>query len=148
MKKVNILCVGKIKESYLREGIEEYSRRISRFARLEFTELKDFPPPDEVRRESDELLGRMSRFNILMDIEGVMMSSEQLSRTLDEAYCRFSSVTFVIGGSAGVDERVRRRADIRLSFGKITFPHQLMRLVLCEQIYRAFSITEGLPYHK
>lgn len=148
MKKVNLLCVGKIKENYLREGIEEYSKRISRYARFNIVELKDFPPPDEVKKESDLLLEKLSGFVILTDIDGRLLSSPEIAQVMEKAYQRYPEITFVIGGSEGVDGRIREKADLKLSFGKITFPHQLMRLVLAEQIYRAFTITEGMPYHK
>ena len=148
MKKVNVVCVGKIKESYLRSGIEEYAKRISRFAEICFTEVKDFAPPDEVRRECDLILAKLTGFVVLLDVGGKTLSSNELAAEMERAYLTQPQVTFVIGGSEGVDERVRSRADLRLSFGRVTFPHQLMRLMLAEQIYRAFTITEGLPYHK
>lgn len=148
MKKVNVVCVGKIKEKFISDGIDEYKKRISRFAELGFVELKDFSPPDEVRRECDLILPKLQGFVVLLDIDGKTLSSEQLAETLEKAYLTQPVVTFVIGGSEGVDERVRSRADLRLSFGRVTFPHQLMRLMLSEQIYRAFTIIEGLPYHK
>lgn len=148
MKKVNVVCVGKIKEKFISDGIDEYKKRISRFAEPSFVELKDFAPPDEVRRECDLILPKLQGFVVLLDIDGKTLSSVQLAATLEKAYLTQPVVTFVIGGSEGVDERVRSRADLRLSFGRVTFPHQLMRLMLSEQIYRAFTIIEGLPYHK
>lgn len=148
MKKVTVVCVGKIKENFIREGIAEYAKRISRFARLSFVELKDFPPPDEVRRESDLIIDKLSGFVVLLDIGGKLLSSRELADETEKAYRNNPEITFVIGGSEGVDERVKKRADLLLSFGRVTFPHQLMRLMLTEQIYRAFTITEGLPYHK
>ena len=148
MKKVNVVCVGKIKEKFISDGIDEYKKRISRFAEPSFVELKDFAPPDAVRRECDLILPKLQGFVVLLDIDGKTLSSVQLAETLEKAYLTQPVVTFVIGGSEGVDERVRSRADLRLSFGRVTFPHQLMRLMLSEQIYRAFTIIEGLPYHK
>lgn len=148
MKKVNVVCVGKIKEKFFAGGIEEYKKRVSRFAELNFIEIKDFPTPDEKKRECDLILPKLQGYVILLDIGGKTLSSEELAEHMERAYLTQPVVTFVIGGSEGVDERVRLRADLRLSFGRVTFPHQLMRLMLSEQIYRAFTITEGLPYHK
>ena len=148
MKKVYVVCVGKIKEKFFVEGIEEYKKRVSRFAELNFIEIKDFPTPDEIKRECDLILPKLQGYVILLDIGGKTLSSEELAEHMERAYLTQPVVTFVIGGSEGVDERVRLRADLRLSFGRVTFPHQLMRLMLSEQIYRAFTITEGLPYHK
>lgn len=148
MKKVNVVCVGKIKEKFFVEGIEEYKKRVSRFAELNFIEIKDFPTPDEIKRECDLILSKLQGYVILLDIGGKTLSSEELAEHMERAYLTQPVVTFVIGGSEGVDERLRLRADLRLSFGRVTFPHQLMRLMLSEQIYRAFTITEGLPYHK
>lgn len=148
MKKVNVVCVGKIKEKFFAGGIEEYKKRVSRFAELNFIEIKDFPTPDEIKRECDLILPKLHGYVILLDIGGKTLSSEELAEHMERAYLTQPVVTFVIGGSEGVDERVRLRADLRLSFGRVTFPHQLMRLMLSEQIYRAFTITEGLPYHK
>ncbi len=148
MKKVNVVCVGKIKEKFFAGGIEEYKKRVSRFAELNFIEIKDFPTPDEIKRECDLILSKLQGYVILLDIGGKTLSSEELAEHMERAYLTQPVVTFVIGGSEGVDERVRLRADLRLSFGRVTFPHQLMRLMLSEQIYRAFTITEGLPYHK
>lgn len=148
MKKVNVVCVGKIKEKFFAGGIEEYKKRVSRFAELNFIEIKDFPTPDEIKRECDLILQKLQGYVILLEIGGKTLSSEELAEHMERAYLTQPVVTFVIGGSEGVDERVRLRADLRLSFGRVTFPHQLMRLMLSEQIYRAFTITEGLPYHK
>lgn len=149
MKKVTLICVGRIKEQYLRDGIEEYSKRLSRFACFNIVELKDFATPDAVKRESDEILAALpDGYKILLDIGGKAISSPELARIMDKAYISAPEVTFVIGGSEGVDERVRQACDFRLSFGSVTFPHQLMRLMVTEQIYRAFCISCGTPYHK
>lgn len=148
MKKVTVVCVGKIKEEFIRDGIAEYAKRISRYARLGFVELKDFPPPDEARRESDLIIEKLEGFVVLLDIGGKLLSSPDLAAEMERAYQKSPQITFVIGGSEGVDGRVKKRSDLLLSFGRVTFPHQLMRLMLTEQIYRAFTITEGSPYHK
>ena len=148
MKKVNLLCVGKIKEKYLRDGIEEYAKRLQRYCSFCITELNDVSGVDEVKVESDALLSKMKGFVILCDIEGKLLTSPQLSDAMEKAYLTQPEITFIIGGSEGVDERVRNRADLRISFGRVTFPHQLMRLMLTEQIYRAFNIAANTPYHK
>ena len=149
MKKVTVLCVGKIKEQYFRDGIAEYVKRLCKYCKIEIVELKDFATPDAVKKESDLILERLTGgYKILMDVNGKQLSSEENATMLEKAYLTSPEVTFVIGGSCGVDERVKNACDFRLSFGKVTYPHQLMRLILCEQIYRAFCISEGTPYHK
>lgn len=150
MKKVRIVCVGKIKEAYLRDGIAEYGKRLRPFCDFSIEELEDRPDrPDTVARESAQILQRLHGFTVLTDIAGQAYTSPQLAEEMNRAYTAGNSeITFVIGGSGGVSEAVKSRADIRLSFGKVTFPHQLMRLMLCEQIYRAFTILAGMPYHK
>ena len=148
MKKVNLLCVGKIKENYLRDGINEYVKRLARFCAFNEIQLPDVSGDNEVKAESDAILSKIKGFVILCDIGGNQLSSEEISKVMETAYQTNSEITFIIGGSKGVDERVRAKADVRLSFGKATFPHQLMRLLLTEQIYRAFNITANTPYHK
>ena len=149
MKKVTVLCVGKIKEQYFRDGIAEYVKRLGKYCKIEIVELKDFATPDAVKKESDLILERLTGgYKILMDVNGKQLSSEENATLLEKAYLTSPEVIFVIGGSCGVDDRVRSACDFRLSFGRVTYPHQLMRLILCEQIYRAFCISEGTPYHK
>lgn len=148
MKKVTVICVGKVKEKFFADGTAEYAKRLSRFCDLEFDEIPDDPSPDEVKRESDAILKKMRGFTVLCDVDGKTLSSEELSAVMDKAYLTSPEITFIIGGSRGVDSRVKSSASLRLSFGRMTFPHQLMRLILAEQIYRAFSISGGLPYHK
>lgn len=151
MKKVNIVCVGRLKEKYISDGVNEYLKRLSRFCEVNVVELGDVAPPDEVRRESDRILatlGAKKAFVVLLDIDGELVTSPRLGEMIDRAFLTRPEVTFVIGGSEGVDDRVRAAADARVSFGRVTYPHQLMRLILAEQIYRAFSILSGTPYHK
>lgn len=150
MKKVNLVCVGKIKESYLRDGISEYVKRISRFAQVNIKELPDFATEDNscIKKESDLILKELSGYVVILDINAKLLDSVELSKKIDSAFITNSEVTFVIGGSKGYDDRVRAKSDLALSFGRVTFPHQLMRLMTLEQIYRAFSILEGMPYHK
>lgn len=148
MKKVTVLCVGKIKEQYFADGIREYVKRIGRFAELKIDELPDECGDSEVKKESDAILKKLKGYVVLCDIGGKQLSSPELAECIERAYLSAPEITFVIGGSEGVDDRVKAKADLRLSFGRMTYPHQLMRLILTEQIYRAFTITAGLPYHK
>lgn len=148
MKKVTVLCVGKIKEKYLLDGIAEYAKRLGRYCDFSVAEIPDFAGDSAVKRESDMLLDRIKGYCILLDLKGKMITSPELSAVMDKAYLSSPEITFVIGGSEGVDERVRQKANERIAFGKVTYPHQLMRLILTEQIYRAFNISANTPYHK
>ena len=158
--KIKIVTVGKLKEKYLKDGIAEYSKRLSRFANLEMIELADEKTPDRASNsenqkilelEGTRILSKISDrdFVIVLAIEGKSLSSEEFSKQLEQAPINgFSTLTFVIGGSLGLSPQVKKRANLFLSFGRLTLPHQLMRLVLVEQIYRAFTIQQGSPYHK
>ena len=158
--KVKIVTVGKLKEKYLKDGIAEYSKRISRFATVEMVELADEKTPDRASDSENEkildlegnrILSKIGdrEFVVVLDIEGKTLSSEEFSKQLEQTSINgFSTLTFVIGGSLGLSPQVKNRANLSLSFGRLTLPHQLMRLVLVEQIYRAFTIQQGSPYHK
>ena len=158
--KIKIVTVGKLKEKYLRDGIAEYSKRLSRFANLEMLELADEKTPDRasdsenqkiLELEGTRILSKIGDrdFVIVLAIEGKTLSSEEFSKQLEQAPINgFSTLTFVIGGSLGLSPQVKKRANLSISFGRLTLPHQLMRLVLVEQIYRAFTIQQGSPYHK
>ena len=158
--KIKIVTVGKLKEKYLKDGIAEYSKRISRFAKLEMIELADEKTPDKASEsenqkileiEGQRILSKVGDrdFVIALAIEGKTFSSEEFSKQLEEASIKgFSTLTFIIGGSLGLSSAVKNRANLAVSFGRLTLPHQLMRLVLAEQIYRAFTIQQGSPYHK
>ena len=158
--KIKIVTVGKLKEKYLKDGIAEYSKILSRFANLEMIELADEKTPDRASNsenqkilelEGTRILSKISDrdFVIVLAIEGKTLSSEEFSKQLEQAPINgFSTLTFVIGGSLGLSPQVKKRANLFLSFGRLTLPHQLMRLVLVEQIYRAFTIQQGSPYHK
>lgn len=151
MKTVALTCVGKMKEKYYAEAIAEYTKRLSKFCKLDVRELPDSPHEDAVRRESEAVLGTLGKgeYRILCDIGGELVTSEQLSQIMDKAYgSGCDTVRFIIGGSCGVDDGVRAAADKRISFGRVTYPHRLMRVILLEQIYRAFTISAGTPYHK
>ena len=158
--KIKVVTVGKLKEKYLKDGIAEYSKRISRFAKLEMIELADEKTPDKASEsenqkileiEGQRILSKVGDrdFVIVLAIEGKTFSSEEFSKQLEEASIKgFSTLTFIIGGSLGLSSAVKKRANLPVSFGRLTLPHQLMRLVLAEQIYRAFTIQQGSPYHK
>lgn len=151
MKNVAITCVGKLKEKFFADAFSEYRKRLGRFCDLQVNELPDFAGDAAVRRESDGILStfRAGEYRILCDIGGELLSSEQLSAKLDAVFASgHGCVRFIVGGSCGVDERVRASANLRISFGRMTYPHQLMRVILAEQIYRAFTIGSNLPYHK
>ena len=158
--KIKIVTVGKLKEKYLKDGIAEYAKRISRFATIEIIELADEKTPDRASDsenakildvEGNRILSKIGdrEFVVVLAIEGKTLSSEELSKQLEQASINgFSTLTFVIGGSLGLSKEVKKRANLSVSFGRLTLPHQLMRLVLTEQIYRAFTIQQGSPYHK
>ncbi|MCF6094644.1 23S rRNA (pseudouridine(1915)-N(3))-methyltransferase RlmH [Microaerobacter geothermalis] len=158
--RMTILSVGKLKEKYLKQGINEYIKRLSPYAKLQLIEVPDEKAPDILsqaeeeqvkNREGEKILSHLKGddYVIALAIEGKMVSSEQLAEKLDQlATYGTSSITFIIGGSLGLSDEVKKRADLQLSFSKMTFPHQLMRLILLEQIYRAFRINRGEPYHK
>ncbi|MBR5742098.1 MAG: 23S rRNA (pseudouridine(1915)-N(3))-methyltransferase RlmH [Firmicutes bacterium] len=160
MTEVRIVCVGKLKEAFWRDACAEYAKRLSRFCDLAVDEVKEelFPKnasaKDEETVRSEEgkrLLERIPEgsYAILLDIGGKALSSESFAEKMEELAGEGKSrLAFVIGGSLGVSEDVRRRADFRLSFSKMTFPHQLMRVVLLEQIYRTYKIRNHETYHK
>lgn len=157
---ISIITVGKLKEKYLTNGINEYIKRLGPYAKVEVIEVPDEKAPEQLseaqmiqvkEKEGERLLAKVSQdtFVIALAIDGEMWSSERLAKEIDKlaTYGR-SKVAFVIGGSLGLSAAVLQRADCKLSFSKMTFPHQLMRLILVEQVYRAFRINRGEPYHK
>lgn len=158
--KITLLTVGKIKENYLRDGIAEYRKRLGKYCRLEIVEVADERTPDgasvleeeQIKRTEGERLLRCIRetdYVIALAIDGRELGSVELSEKLERLGVQgISSLVFVIGGSLGLSEELLRRADFQLSFSRLTFPHQLMRLILLEQIYRSFRIMRGEPYHK
>lgn len=153
MLKVNIVCVGTIKEKFFTDAISEYSKRLSKFCKLQIVEVaeesKEQSSEKKIEIESERLKNACRGFIILLDRCKQEVSSEELSNMLDTLKSAGTSeISFVIGGSNGVSEEFKRQANKCVSFGKITFPHQLFRVVLLEQIYRAFTISAGLPYHK
>lgn len=145
MIKVNIVCVGKIKEDYLRSAIDEYSKRLSRFCKLEIKELAE---GKNIKEEAPKILKAATGYKIALCIEGERFTSEQLADNLKKSVDAGSEISFIIGSSCGLDGEVKNSADLKLSFSDMTFPHQLMRVILLEQIYRGFMINAGAEYHK
>ncbi len=158
--RITILAVGKIKEKFFREALEEYGKRLSRYCRLEIIEVLDEKTPDHagealkaqiLQKEAERILGKISgdAYVITLEILGKELDSVSFSGMLQQlGVTGKSQIVFVIGGSLGLHESVSRRADRKISFSQMTFPHQLMRVILCEQIYRGFRIMNGEPYHK
>ncbi|MCX3067831.1 MAG: 23S rRNA (pseudouridine(1915)-N(3))-methyltransferase RlmH [Cetobacterium sp.] len=153
---INIICVGKIKEKYILDGIQEFVKRMQAFGKLKIFELKedgnDSNRNMSIEKESKSILETLEKnkgFKILLDIQGKNLSSEDMASQIEKIGLNGdSTINFIIGGSYGVSEDIRKSADLRLSFSKMTFPHQLMRLILIEQIYRWFSIIKNTKYHK
>ena len=158
--KITCVAVGKIKEKYLTDAIAEYGKRLGRYCKLEMVELPDEKTPEGAsdvlerkikEREGERILRALKEdaYVIALAIEGKMLDSVELSRKLESlAVGGCSHMTFIIGGSLGLSEAVLKRADEKLSFSRMTFPHQLMRVILLEQIYRGYRIMKGEPYHK
>lgn len=160
MSRISILSVGKIKEKYLKDGIAEYAKRLSRYCKLDIIEVADEKTPDgassvveeQIKNlEGEKLLKyiREDDYVIALAIDGKMLDSVELSDKMEQlAVSGISHLVFVIGGSLGLSQSILKRADYKLSFSKMTFPHQLMRMILLEQIYRGYRIMKGEPYHK
>ena len=158
--KITIVTVGKIKEKYLKDAIAEYSKRLSKYCKLEIIEVADGETPDnasevveeQIRaKEGERILKHIKddAYVITLEINGKMLSSEDLAEKIDTLGVKgISHIVFVIGGSIGLGTEVLKRSDFALSFSKMTFPHQLMRVILLEQIYRSYRIINGEPYHK
>lgn len=157
---ISIVTVGKLKEKYLKMGIDEYLKRLNSYAKVEVIEVADEKAPEELsesemiqvkQKEGERILAKISQdaYVIALAINGKMQSSEELADTLDKlATYGKSKIAFIIGGSLGLSDEVLKRSNEQLSFSKMTFPHQLMKLILVEQIYRAYRINRGEPYHK
>ena len=155
-----IICVGKIKEKFYRDAIDEYAKRLSRYCKLDIIEVADEKTPDNASekeeiqikdKEGEGILKGLkdNMYVIAMDIKGEIITSEQLSEKIQAlGLSGVSSITFVIGGSLGLSKKVLDRANYKLSFSKMTFPHQLFRIMILEQVYRGFRISNREPYHK
>ena len=145
MQKIYFVVVGKIKESFYREAVAEYLKRLSRFAKVE---IKEFAEGINPEAEADEILRACKGYTIALAVEGEKLSSEGLAQRIGKLTNEGKDITFVIGSSCGLSPRVKSFADYKLSFSDMTFPHQLMRVILVEQVYRAFMINAGSAYHK
>ncbi|CAM3176487.1 23S rRNA (pseudouridine(1915)-N(3))-methyltransferase RlmH [Leuconostoc rapi] len=157
---IKLITVGKLKETYLKEGIAEYIKRLSRFAKTTLIELPDEKTPEKASiAQNKQIMSKEGQriqekigprdFVIVLAIEGKQLASEEFAQKMvDITVAGYSDITFIIGGSLGLDPMIKQRANLKISFGLLTLPHQLMRLVLVEQIYRAFMIQQGSPYHK
>ena len=158
--KVTILCVGKIKEKFYRDAIAEYEKRLSRYCKLEIVEVADEKTPDnaselvelQIKEKEAERMEKYIKdgaYVIALAIEGKQLDSVELSEKIEQLGTGgISHIIFIIGGSLGLADRILKRADYKLSFSKMTFPHQLMRVILLEQIYRSYRIMNREPYHK
>ncbi len=147
---IEIIAVGKIKEDYNKKAIDEYVKRLSRYCTIKITEVADFPDDkNAVEREAALIMPKIKGVCVPLCVEGKQLSSEELAAFIQNCGIEGSShICFVIGGSCGLDESIKSKGKIRLSFSKMTFPHQLMRVILTEQLYRAFKIINGESYHK
>lgn len=143
---IKIVCVGKIKESFYREAVFEYLKRMGKYHKVLIEEVND----SNIKEEEELILKKIDSrdYVVLLDISGKMLDSVEFASFVDKTFISHSVITFVIGGSDGVTDKIRERADYRLSFSKLTFPHQLFRVVLLEQIYRGFKIINNESYHK
>lgn len=158
--KITLVTVGKIKEKFYTEALAEYAKRLSRYCKLEIVQVADEKTPDKAseleeqqikKREGERILAQIKdgAYVIALAIEGKMLDSEELAKKIEQlGVGGTSQIVFVIGGSLGLSDAVLKRADYKLSFSKMTFPHQLMRVILLEQIYRSYRIIAGEPYHK
>ena len=156
MIKINVVAIGDIKEKYLLDAIKEYSKRITRFANLNIIEIKENNPASNsekdiksaLKKDAIEIEKHLSGFIIVLDILGKQIDSIELSKTIEKITQTNSTITFVIGASKGLSDEIKSKTNLKLSFSSMTFPHQLMRVILLEQIYRAFTILNNIAYHK
>ena len=157
---ISVVSVGKIKEKYMVSGIAEYSKRLSKYCKLKLIEVPDEKAPENLsekdmdivkKKEGERILSKIKEntYVVTLEIEGKQMTSEGFAKKIDDLMTQgVSDITFVIGGSLGLSDEVMARSDFKLSFSKMTFPHQLMKMVLLEQVYRGWRIIRGEPYHK
>ena len=150
---IKIICVGKIKEKYLNDAIEEYKKRLSKYTKLEIIEVSDIDNQsiDVILNKEKELIEKYidkKDYVITLEIEGNMLNSVELANKIDNIFNTNSTITFIIGGSYGIHQDIKNRSNYKLSFSKLTFPHQLFRVNLLEQIYRSYKINNNESYHK
>jgi len=156
MIKISIICIGKIKDGYIKEGISEFSKRLSKYVNLNIVELTEEDDnkgvENAVMKETDRIIDTINKrnqsYNILLDLKGKVRTSEEMAKDIERLSLTNSEISFIIGGSNGVNDNLRKIVDFRLCFSPMTFPHQLMRLILTEQLYRWVSINNNIKYHK
>ena len=150
---IKIICVGKIKEQYFTDAIKEYQKRLGKYTSIEIDEVADEGSNDIkviLKKEKERILQHLDKkaYIILLDLAGKQMTSEEFSKTINDTLIYNSNIVFIIGGSYGIDEEIKKTANLTISFSKMTFPHQLFRVILLEQIYRAYKIMNNESYHK
>ena len=150
---IKIICVGKLKEKFYKDGVEEYLKRISKYTKIELIEVQDINNNNKdviLEQEKELILSKIKskEYIITMEIEGNQLSSIELAKKIDNILLTNSNITFIIGGSYGLHEEVKKLSNYKLSFSKLTFPHQLFRIMLLEQIYRSYKILNNETYHK
>ena len=144
---IKIICLGKLKEKYLKEAQQEYFKRIHKYSKIEIIELQDLDNLQKEKELIEKYIG--DRYYVItLEIEGKSISSEELAKKIESIYNTNSTITFIIGSSLGLHEDIKKRSNYKLSFSKLTFPHQLFRIILLEQIYRIFKINNNETYHK
>lgn len=147
---IKIICVGSIKEKFYRDAIGEYSKRISKYTKLEIIELKDESTGNILEKEANSIKKYIDSkdYIITLEIDGNMLDSVTLSKKIEKTFLNYSNITFIIGGSYGLSNEIKQMSNYKLSFSKQTFPHQLFRVMLLEQVYRSFKIINNETYHK
>ena len=150
---IKIICVGKVKEKFYRDAIDEYTKRLSKYTKIDIIEVPDFENENKdivLTKEKDNIIKHLNDkdYIITLEIEGQELSSLELSKKLDKTLITNSNITFIIGGSYGLHQKIKNKSNFKLSFSKLTFPHQLFRIILLEQIYRAYKILNNESYHK
>lgn len=156
MLKINIISIGKVKDKYISDGIDEFAKRLSKYVNFNIIELSEEDDNKGIElaiyKESNRILDLINKknnvFNILLDIQGTMLSSNEMSKKIEDLSMKYSEINFIIGGSNGVNEELKNYVNYKVSFSLFTFPHQLMKLILSEQIYRWISISKNIKYHK
>ncbi len=150
---IKLICVGKIKESFFEEAIKEYKKRLSRYTKLQIIEVEDVKGdnPSLIKASERDLIQKyieIKDYVITLEIEGKNLTSEEFSKSLEKLQMENANITFIIGGSYGLDEKIKNRSNLALSFSKLTFPHQLFRIIFLEQLYRSYKIMHNETYHK
>lgn len=159
MLTINVICIGKVKEKFFKDAIDEYSKRLSKYCKLNILELPDEKIPDKINqniekeiksKECDNIINHIKKdsYIICLDLTGKELSSEQFSKNIEEISMQSSQITFIIGGSLGLTEKILNMSNQKICFSKMTFPHQLIRIFLLEQLFRAFKISNGETYHR